>query len=65
MNILDILEGRKTYLGLFTMLAGGMTGIALDEQSLREAFSHVETILASVGWLIAFAGRIMTKGPRG
>ncbi len=58
MNISKILEGKKTYIGIITAILG----LFLGEADVDLAIDGLDKILELVGLVIAFYGRMKSKG---
>jgi len=69
---MSFFDGKKTYIGIIVAVVptlAGFFGISINVVDVAEAgtllgglFDNIEVILATVGGLIAWYGRAVTKG---
>ena len=60
-TILQLLNGKKTYIGIILALISMVTGIDISEGDLTVVLDQTQTIIAAVGVIIAVIGRAVAE----
>lgn len=61
MFILDILDGKKTYIGIAATALGLALSVDISEGDLSLVLGEAESIITSIGLIVATLGRIFSK----
>lgn len=59
--ILDLLDGKKTYIALFVLTINQLFGINMTEEGVNVILTQTEVIVSAVALIAAYVSRALAK----